>query len=77
MFTKRTNLRHSWQRLMDLDLLDYQTFSVQSASCGPSLAMDSLVSVIAGHVLVSRGSGHNWQRLSVCRLVSITACGGC
>ena len=55
MFTKRTNLRHSWQLLMDLDLLDYQTFLEQSASCGPSSAMNfslMLECVIAWHVWV-------------------------
>ena len=65
MFTKRTNLRHSWQLLMDLDLLDYQTFWEQSASSGPSSAMDSLrllvcvLCVMAWHVCV-RGPVVRW-----------------
>ena len=45
MLTKKTNLRHSWQHLMDLDRLGYQTFWEQSASCGPSSAMESLGSL--------------------------------
>ena len=43
---KNSNLRHSWQHLMDPDLLDYQTFWEQSASFGPFSAMESLCSLV-------------------------------
>lgn len=86
VYKKNSNLRHSWQHLMDPDLLDYQTFWEQSASFGPFSAMESLgglaLVVIAWHVwrLVISGQcvGPGGQMTTEDRReAGQSPCGGC